>query len=113
MLETLPKELNDLYIPWCENSPLVFKISLNLITGQCPFLFFTKFQIPWIWRWTITISNDKINIPTLERNCFYKWWNKMSLEDIQDKIVLKSHPRLRTKLTILKIKALKKSLWET
>src|ERR1051325_3925890 len=38
-LEILPKELNDLYTPWCENSSLVLNISSNLITGQCLFLF--------------------------------------------------------------------------
>jgi hypothetical protein len=83
-LEILPKEVMDLYTPWCDNSPLISKVaSTRLITGQCPCFFFTKFQIPWIWRWTITISKDKFNIPILERNFFYKWWTKMSTEDIQ------------------------------
>ena len=50
-LEILPKEIKDLYNPWCDNSPLVLnRQSERLIFGQCPFLFFTKFQIPWIWR---------------------------------------------------------------
>jgi hypothetical protein len=83
-LEILPKEIMDLYTPWCDNSPLISKVaSKRLITGQCPCFFFIKFQIPWIWRWTITISKDKFNIPILERNFFYKWWTKMSPEDIQ------------------------------
>ncbi|CAL5204552.1 unnamed protein product [Lathyrus oleraceus] len=83
-LEILPKELLDLYNPWCDNSPLIANIlSDHLITGQCPFWFFTKFQIPWIWRWSITISQDKFNIPILERIFFYKWWNKMSSEEVQ------------------------------
>ena len=82
-LEILPKEIMDLYNPWCDNSPLVLKIqSERLIYGQCPFTFFTKFQIPWIWRWSISISTDKLEIPILERNFFFKWWNKMSPEDI-------------------------------
>ncbi|CAK8531617.1 unnamed protein product [Lathyrus sativus] len=88
-MEILPKEILNLYNPWCDNSPLIVKhLSDNLITGQCPFLFFTKFQIPWIWRWSITISKNKFNIPILERNFFYKWWNKMSSEDVQNKIKL-------------------------
>jgi hypothetical protein len=29
------------------------------------------------------VSKDKFNIPTLQRTFFYKWWNKMNLEDIQ------------------------------
>ncbi|CAK8533944.1 unnamed protein product [Lathyrus sativus] len=88
-LEILPKEILNLYNPWCDNSPLIVNIlSDNLITGQCPLLFFIKFQIPWIWRWTITISRNKFNIPILERNFFYKWWNKMSSEDVQNKIKL-------------------------
>jgi hypothetical protein len=83
-LEILPKEIAELYTPWCDNSPLISKVaSSKLIIGQCPCLFFIKFQIPWIWRWTITISKDKFNIPILERNFFYKWWTKMSSEDIQ------------------------------
>ncbi|CAK8561796.1 unnamed protein product [Lathyrus sativus] len=86
-LEILPKEILNLYNPWCDNSPLIVKnLSDNLITGQCPLLFFTKFQIPWIWRWPITISKNKFNIPILERNFFYKWWNKMSSKDVQNKI---------------------------
>ncbi|CAK8566566.1 unnamed protein product [Lathyrus sativus] len=88
-LEILPKEILNLYNPWYDNSPLIVKnLSDNLITGQCPLLFFIKFQIPWIWRWTITISRNKFNIPILERNFFYKWWNKMSSEDVQNKIKL-------------------------
>ncbi|CAK8533945.1 unnamed protein product [Lathyrus sativus] len=88
-LEILLKEILNLYNPWCDNSPLIVNIlSDNLITGQCPLLFFIKFQIPWIWRWTITISRNKFNIPILERNFFYKWWNKMSSEDVQNKIKL-------------------------
>ncbi|CAK8578897.1 unnamed protein product [Lathyrus sativus] len=88
-LEILPKEILNLYNPWCDNSPLIVNIlSDNLITGQCPLFFFIKFQIPWIWRWTITISRNKFNIPILERNFFYKWWNKMSAEDVQNKIKL-------------------------
>ncbi|CAK8542078.1 unnamed protein product [Lathyrus sativus] len=88
-LEILPKEILNLYNPWCDNSSLIVKyLSDNLITRQCPFLFFTKFQIPWIWRWSITISKNKFNIPILERNFFYKWWNKMSSEDVQNKIKL-------------------------
>ncbi|CAK8578290.1 unnamed protein product [Lathyrus sativus] len=44
-LEILPKEILNLYNPWCDNSPLIVKnLSDNLITGQCPFLFFTKFH---------------------------------------------------------------------
>ncbi|XP_045802470.1 uncharacterized protein LOC123896070 [Trifolium pratense] len=86
-LEILPKEVGELYTPWCENSSLISKIASNkLITGQCPCLFFIKFQIPWIWRWTVTISKDIFNIPILERNFFYKWWTKKSSEDIQDLI---------------------------
>ncbi|CAK8563260.1 unnamed protein product [Lathyrus sativus] len=88
-LEILPKEILNLYNPWCNNSPLIVKIlSDNLITGQCLLLFFIKFQIPWIWRWTITISRNKFNIPILETNFFYNWWNKMSSEDVQNKIKL-------------------------
>ncbi|CAK8569255.1 unnamed protein product [Lathyrus sativus] len=88
-LEILPKEILNLYNPWCDNSPLIVKkLSDNLITRQCPLLFFTKFQIPWIWRWSITISKNKFNIPILERNFFYKWWNKMSSEDVHNKIKL-------------------------
>jgi hypothetical protein len=84
-LEILPKELLDLYNSWCDNSPLILKIaSDNLITGQCPALFLIKFQIPWIWRWSLKISKDRFNIPILERNFFFKWWNKMSPEDVQN-----------------------------
>ena len=83
-LEILPEEISGLYNHWCDNSPLIAKVaSNNLITGQCPALFFIKFQIPWIWRWSLKISKDGFNIPILERNFFYKWWNKMSPEDIQ------------------------------
>ncbi|WJX54562.1 hypothetical protein P8452_40431 [Trifolium repens] len=84
-LEILPKELLELYNSWCDNSPLILKIaSDNLITGQCPALFIIKFQIPWIWRWSLKISKDRFNIPILERNFFFKWWNKMSPEDVQN-----------------------------
>jgi len=83
-LEILPEGISSLYNHWCDNSPLIAKVaSSNLITGQCPALFFIKFQIPWIWRWSLKISKDGFNIPILERNFFYKWWNKMSPEDIQ------------------------------
>src|SRR3954469_2618691 len=34
------------------------------------------------------MSQDKFNIPILERNFFYKWWNKMSSEEIQNKIIM-------------------------
>ncbi|CAJ2679619.1 unnamed protein product [Trifolium pratense] len=59
-------------------------------------------SIPWIWRWTVTISKDKFNIPILERNFFYKWWTKMSSEDIQDlisriKIVINEDKAIGTK----------------
>ncbi|CAK8565449.1 unnamed protein product [Lathyrus sativus] len=85
-LEILSKEILNLYHPWCDNSPLIVKnLSDNLITGQCPFLFFTKFKIPWIWRWSITISKNKFNISILERNFFYKWWNKMSSKQMSMK----------------------------
>jgi hypothetical protein len=55
-----------------------------LITGQCPAIFFIRFQIPWIWRWALNISKDRFNIPILERNFFFKWWNKMSPDDVQN-----------------------------
>jgi hypothetical protein len=83
-LEILPKEILDLYKPWCDNSILISKIASNrLITGQCPAIFFIKFQIPWIWRWSLNISKDRFNIPILERSFFFKWWNKMSPEDVK------------------------------
>ena len=83
-LEILPEKIMNLYNSWCDNSPLVTRIkSKRLIFGQCPFIFFSKFQIPWIWRWTISIDKDKLGIPLLQRNFFYKWWTKMSSEDIQ------------------------------
>ena len=73
-----------MYTSWCDKSPLITKVaSCKMITGQCPCLFFSKFQIPWIWRWSINISKDKNNIPVLQRNFFYKWWTKMSPEDIK------------------------------
>ena len=83
-LEILPESIMKLYNSWCDNSPLVTRIkSERLIFGQCPFIFFTKFQIPWIWRWTISVDQDKLGIPILQRNFFYKWWTRMSSEDIQ------------------------------
>lgn len=83
-LEILPKEISDLYNTWCDNSPLITKIASNkLIIGQCPCLFFIKFQIPWIWRWSMAISNDKRNIPILTRVFFNKWWNNMGSEDVK------------------------------
>lgn len=83
-LEIIPKEISDYYNDWCDNSPLINKISSkNLIIGQCPCLFFIKFQIPWIWRWSLTIERNKINIPVLRRNFFYKWWNRMDPSDLK------------------------------
>lgn len=83
-LEILPESIQNLYTSWCDKSPLITKVaSCKMITGQCPCLFFSKFQIPWIWRWSIIISKDKNNIPVLQRNFFYKWWTKMSPEDIK------------------------------
>ena len=87
-LEILPKPIMDLYTPWSDTSPLISSRSENLICGQCPFFFFAKFQLPWIWRWTVSVETDnKLNIPYLRRNFFYKWWNKMGMEDIE-KIIL-------------------------
>jgi hypothetical protein len=46
-------------------------------------LFFIKFQIPWIWRWSLIVARDRLNIPVLQRIFFYKWWSKMNTEDVQ------------------------------
>jgi hypothetical protein len=83
-LEILPEEIQNLYTSWCNGSLLIEKVaSSKLITGQCPCLFFCKFQIPWIWRWNITISKDRFNVPILQRNFFYKFWANMSPDDLK------------------------------
>lgn len=81
-LEILPQEVNDLYKTWYDYSPLTSSGNLRMF-GQCPFLFITKFQVPWIWRWTFSIAEDKLQIPILRRNFFFKWWGRMPNEDIQ------------------------------
>jgi hypothetical protein len=82
--EILPENLEELYKKWSDNSPLISKIRPDkLVTGQSPMLFFIKFQIPWIWRWSLIVARDKFNIPILQRIFFYKWWSKMSTEVIQ------------------------------
>ena len=72
--DILPDEIQNSYTAWCNSSPLIEKVaSSKLITGQCPCLFFCKFQIPWFWRWNITISKDRFNVPILQRNFFDKF----------------------------------------
>ena len=82
-LEILPKSIMDLYTPWSDSSPLISSRA-TLGFGQCPLFFFAQFQLPWIWRWTVSIETDmKLNIPFLRRNFFYKWWNRMNDDDIE------------------------------
>jgi hypothetical protein len=84
-LDILPKDLESLYKEWIEFSPLLSR-KTRMVFGQSTCLFFTKFQIPWIWRWTITITRDKQDIPVLRRQFFYKWWNKIPQEELQHRI---------------------------
>jgi hypothetical protein len=104
-LEILPEEIQNLYTAWCNTSPLIEKVaSSKLITGQCPCLFFCKFQIPWIWRWNITISKDRFNVPILQRNFFYKFWTNMSSDDL--KIMVE---KIKASISIDKAKSIKNS----
>ena len=47
-------------------------------------LFFTEFGIPWIKKWDFITKIDSVDIPTLQRVFWIRWWNNFSKNDIAD-----------------------------
>ena len=47
-------------------------------------LFFIEFGIPWIWKWNFIVKTFGVDIPTLQRIFWVRWWNNFSKKDIEE-----------------------------
>ncbi|XP_057486650.1 uncharacterized protein LOC130783343 [Actinidia eriantha] len=84
VLDILPSNILKAYHRWKVWHPLI-RGKDNLPYNHNMVLFFIEFEIPWIWKWDFLIKNDSsVDIPTLQRVFWVRWWNNFSQKDIVD-----------------------------
>ncbi|PSS23891.1 Reverse transcriptase/Ribonuclease [Actinidia chinensis var. chinensis] len=84
VLDILPSNILKAYHKWEVWHPLI-RGKDNLPYNHNMVLFFIEFEIPWIWKWDFLIQYDSgVDIPTLHRVFWVRWWNNFSPKDIVD-----------------------------